>query len=356
MTNKKITDLPSALTAGITDEVEIVQGGVSKRVTIARFLGVTFPFAPAPITTIGPVTASKLVGRGSAAGAGALQEITLGTGLTMVGTTLNASGGGGSTSFGDGWDWSTSTSNLLFVSPISGNNYLSIDDDIVNGVSFGLATNGVLGLTSATELQITAGNVNFDLNDAAPAGLTAPGLLTILTPISGANASIWGWTQTSPGKMGWSTFLDGAVIHETFMEISRTAGAVTQVQLTALGGDTNVDLATDLTLTGSGTVTVTALTGNINLTTAQDINIGADIDVQIFSGDTVVDASATLGLRFFAAPGTPMVLTADNINFVTSTQNTVGAAGGASALPATPSGYIHVQINGGNFQIPYYAR
>lgn len=39
----------------------------------------------------GSTTASRLLGRGSASGAGAAQEITPGTGLTMDGTTLNAS-------------------------------------------------------------------------------------------------------------------------------------------------------------------------------------------------------------------------------------------------------------------------
>jgi len=33
---------------------------------------------------------------------------------------------------------------------------------------------------------------------------------------------------------------------------------------------------------------------------------------------------------------------------------TVGAAGGAAALPATPAGYMLCMLNGTPFRIPYY--
>jgi hypothetical protein len=44
------------------------------------------------------------------------------------------------------------------------------------------------------------------------------------------------------------------------------------------------------------------------------------------------------------------------VNIAVESQSTVGAAGGASALPATPSGYIQVKINGVQHVMPYYAR
>lgn len=71
--------------------------------------------------------ASKLVGRGSAGGAGDFEEITIGSGLTMTGTTLSATGGGGgssvfsdltdatgtntidNTNYAQQWNWSTLT-------------------------------------------------------------------------------------------------------------------------------------------------------------------------------------------------------------------------------------------------------
>lgn len=42
------------------------------------------------------------------------------------------------------------------------------------------------------------------------------------------------------------------------------------------------------------------------------------------------------------------------IGFRTLTQSTVGAAGGASALPATPLGYMTVTVNGASVKVPYF--
>lgn len=38
-----------------------------------------------------------------------------------------------------------------------------------------------------------------------------------------------------------------------------------------------------------------------------------------------------------------------------NTQTTVGAAGGASALPATPTGYLTVMVGNTPYVMPYYA-
>lgn len=39
-----------------------------------------------------------------------------------------------------------------------------------------------------------------------------------------------------------------------------------------------------------------------------------------------------------------------------ATQTTVGAAGGATALPATPAGYLAISVNGTEMVVPYYVK
>ncbi len=74
--------------SGLASAAQIVAGAVG-----------TAELAAAAVTYIklqDVSAASRLLGRGAAAGAGDVEEITLGAGLTMAGTTLSSTGGGSS--------------------------------------------------------------------------------------------------------------------------------------------------------------------------------------------------------------------------------------------------------------------
>ena len=47
-------------------------------------------------------------------------------------------------------------------------------------------------------------------------------------------------------------------------------------------------------------------------------------------------------------------LSAANLDLKSPSQTTVGSAGGASALPATPKGYVEIKIDGVVYVVPYY--
>jgi hypothetical protein len=66
--------------------------------------------------------------------------------------------------------------------------------------------------------------------------------------------------------------------------------------------------------------------------------VGGDATAIVFNGDGSATSQKSL------------------VGFATyPVQTTVGAAGGASALPATPTGYLQINISGTVYVLPYYA-
>src|SRR5260370_34340802 len=83
--------------------------------------------------------------------------------------------------------------------------------------------------------------------------------------------------------------------------------------------------------------------------------------LRALQGQAIVAGSATVDRLSVAGTIDCQSLTArvsislgGPINFAYANQTTVGAAGGAAALPATPSKYIKVKSNGVNYVIPAY--
>lgn len=157
---------------------------------------------PLPFSKLTPSTvASVLLGRGGASGAGDFQEITLGTNLSMSGTTLNASGGSGTLSDGDKGDITVSGSGATWT----------IDNDVVTYAKMQNVTNSrVLG-------RVTAGSGDTE-------ELTASQVMDFVGSTRGSvlyrGASAW--SALTPGTSGYFLKSNGAGADPSYAAVALT--------------------------------------------------------------------------------------------------------------------------------------
>ena len=249
---------------------------------------------------------------------------------------------------------------------------VSIDNLIFNDTDISTSSNANLvlnpGGTGTIELQANT-NVTGTLGVTSTA--TMSGNASVAGTLTTADITTVG-TQTITGTLN----VDGIQIKDNQITGTRSneninitvsgtgvlnvASAMTTIGQTITGsvavtGDIAVDNVTingntiststgGLTLSASSGQTITALNrfaaGEINANLGEFTVLRTDkLQSDLSNGDIQIDTQGT-GV----------------VDFRTATQTTVGSAGGANALPATPAGYLEVKIGGTAYVIPYYAK
>jgi hypothetical protein len=112
-------------------------------------------------------------------------------------------------------------------------------------------------------------------------------------------------------------------------------GALLGVSSTRFNGATSGTTTLQPTAAASGTLTLPAATDTL-------------------VGKATTDTLTNKTLTAPVVGGTAPTVSAGQVGLGGVTTTTVGAAGGASALPATPVGYLTVNIGGTNYKIPYF--
>jgi hypothetical protein len=106
------------------------------------------------------------------------------------------------------------------------------------------------------------------------------------------------------------------------------------------------NLAAIISASVDGTPAIGKIPTSINFSTRDDSNS--------YSNRLVIDGAAgNVGINT-TSPSSKLHVAGDISVSSATTATTIGAAGGASALPATPVGYLVVNINGTARKIPYY--
>jgi|TARA_B100000902_G_scaffold2501_1_gene3168 hypothetical protein len=224
-------------------------------------------------------------------------------------------------------------------------------------VASGLAIKG----TSISAPDSSTVNINDGLN--VDGTVTVQGTTVTADITTTGNQTITGSLTTGTLNVGDLNILaDGTISTDTNGDINIDpagtgaivlSGTVTHAGTQTTTGQLNVD---NLRLDGN---TISATTGGITITPAAGQNVA--VGGVLTAGEanfTLMEATTVRAdkLEIDTSNGDLSINTqgTGTIDFNTPTQSTIGSAGGASAIPGAPTGYLKVKIAGTLRVIPFY--
>jgi cytoskeletal protein CcmA (bactofilin family) len=210
-----------------------------------------------------------------------------------------------------------------------------------------ITASGTLSVTGNTTISgsLTTTDITTTGNHSVTGNITAQGTVfsdKIKSPATNANLAI---SAQGTGIVDIQSAM--TTIGQT---ITGTASVTGQFNADNLRIDGNVISSTDtngdviITPNGSGQITLSSSRVGANQLNAVSVAVSNSVDTNTLrsyssNADIVVQPQGT---------GT--------VDFKVPAQGTVGSAGAASALPANPTGYFTIKVNGSTFVVPYYAQ
>lgn len=295
------SDVWGAITGTLSDQTDL-QNVLNLKVPTGRNISTTLPLSgggnlSGDRTLTTSMATNKLIGRGTA-GTGVMEEITLGTGLSLTGTTLNSSSSGGmvigdpvtggtagSILFVDGGGTLAQANNRLYINP--SNHTVTISSDPVQTALIvqGYGDSGIGG-TAPVNIK---NNVSDQMLTLGGYGLPSSGDFGNINFFGTATSSFDGYNfgklnfinnsaEASGANMGsLNVFRDGGAYTPGFNLILRNGVGTTSIPITAKStGKVGLNLVTNPTAwlhlpagTAAANTAPLKLSSGINLTTPE---------------------------------------------------------------------------------------
>lgn len=162
---------------------------------------------------------------------------------------------------------------------------------------------------------------------------------------------VWRWSANA-GSIQLRAMNDARTLAADAFNISRGTGSTPSITAVSFGNSTDNPTASFL---GTGNKIFKGVALGINgVVGGPTWSYENDPDTGLYRIASNQQGLTCAGTLVIDLSTSTVAITTTTVRFNTTTATTIGAAGGAAALPATPLGYLTVNVGGTAAKIPYY--